>query len=160
MKNNGALQTHLHCKKIFVILTIPFVILATCILVACFQIMVLYIHPLRVQHSTFHKSFKLPSICVQFIHVGLKLSHGSTAVVCWTANSTVHVCNTQTDHTECVPSIQPPNPSYRPRFLQGDHHGNTNQNLHLAAVYCNNPDRNQCAGEKSKCLSWDCDWAV
>jgi len=64
------------------------------------------------------------------------------------------------DHTECTPSIQPPNTSYRPRFLQGDHHGNTNYNLHLAAVYYNGPDRNQCTGEKSKCFSWDRDWTV
>ena len=68
--------------------------------------------------------------------------------------------NTQMDHTECTPSIQLPNTSYRPRFLQGDHHGNANQNLHLAAVYYNGPDRNQCTGEKSKCFSWDCDWTV
>ena len=92
--------------------------------------------------------------------VGLRLSHEGTAVVCWTTNAIVHVCNTQMDHTECPPSIQPPKTRYRPRFLQGDHHGNTDQNLHLAAVYCNNPDRNQCTGNRPNYLSGDCDWTV
>jgi len=98
------------------------------------------------------------SASARFTHVGLNLSHGGTDVTCHIADATI--CNTQMDHTECTPSIQPPNTSYRPRFLQGDHHGNTNYNLHLAAVYYNSPDRNQCTGEKSKCLSWDCDWMV
>ena len=93
-----------------------------------------------------------------FTHVGLNLSHGGTDVTCCIADVTMR--NTQMDHTECTPSIQLPNTSYRPRFLQGDHHGNANQNLHLAAVYYNGPDRNQCTGEKSKCFSWDCDWTV
>ena len=121
-------------------------------------------HHTTVQWSTIHfinlSNFLQPMYkCAQFTHVGLKLRHGGT-VVCWTANSTVHVCSTQMDHTECPPCIQPPNTRYRPRFSQGDHHGNTNQNLHLAAVYYNGPDRNQCTGEKFKCLSWDCDWTV
>ena len=98
------------------------------------QMSVLTLHYSTVQHSTFHKSFKLPSICAQFTHVGQKLCHGGTAAVCWTANATVHICNTHMDHTECTPSIQLPNTSCRLTFLQGDHHGNTNYNLQLAAT--------------------------
>ena len=95
------------------------------------------------------------SECAQtaFTHGGLKHIHGGTAAVCWTANATVHVCNTQMHLKECTPNIQPPNTSYKPRLLQGDHRGNTKQNLHLAAVHCNGPDRNQYPNR-------DYDWTI
>ena len=139
-------------------------ILNACSSVKHFQCMVEVLRNTTLQHSAVpsflksftvnQKSFTLYEFAYYiFTPVGLKLSHGGTAAVCWIANTTVFICNTQMDHTVCTPCIQPPNTSYRPRFLQSDHHGHTKYNLHLAAVYCNNPDRNQCTEEKSKCLS-------
>jgi len=67
-------------------------------------------------------AIKLPLPCMSvlyyhYTHVVWN-SHGGTVVVCWTVNSTVHVCSTQMDHTECTSCIQLPNTSYRTRFLQ------------------------------------------